>query len=385
MSGEPQLLRINPENRQSDRIEEVDFARLGLKERRDIQEWVADNPGILGDDLLIIGKEFSGFDLTNERLDLLAVDRDGRLVIIELKRDDSGADAHWQAIKYASYFTRTTEEQIVGLVASHRSESKEQAFNRLLEHLDADDLSALNNDQRIILASHRFAPEVTSAALWLNHKVPTEDLITCVKLTPYRDEQTESLYVQASTIIPVPGVDVVGVGSSVSPESGGAGSSLGAKLRETFGRNKNDEVTQFLRKVGQLAREGLTKEIRPDKRSRWGGAHGWGGRYYHLWYQRHPWRNWRLSYQIDLHPQDGEGEWQANAFFGYRSDIADLLEGVTVHPQQRFGKNWIEVNVGPNVLNDKFAGEIAEVIRSFIEHITPIIDGLENETGEDES
>ncbi len=102
MSGEPQLFRINPENRQSDRIEEVDFARLGLKESRDIQEWVADNPGILGDDLLIIGKEFSGFDRTNERLDLLAVDRDGRLVIIELKRDDSGADVHWQAIKYAS-------------------------------------------------------------------------------------------------------------------------------------------------------------------------------------------------------------------------------------------------------------------------------------------
>lgn len=62
MSGEPQLFRIDPKNRQSDRIEEVDFARLGLQERRDIQEWVADNPGILGDDLLIIGKEFSGFD-----------------------------------------------------------------------------------------------------------------------------------------------------------------------------------------------------------------------------------------------------------------------------------------------------------------------------------
>lgn len=38
MSGEPQLFRINPKNRQSDRIEEVDFARLGLQERPDIQE-----------------------------------------------------------------------------------------------------------------------------------------------------------------------------------------------------------------------------------------------------------------------------------------------------------------------------------------------------------
>ena len=41
MSGEPQLFRIDPLNRQPDRIEEVDFASLGFRERRDFQEWVA--------------------------------------------------------------------------------------------------------------------------------------------------------------------------------------------------------------------------------------------------------------------------------------------------------------------------------------------------------
>ena len=103
MSAEPRLFRIDPDNRESEAVTEVDFEQLGLRERRDIQEWVAANPRILGDDLLIVGKEFSGFDRTNERLDLLAVDGAGRLVVIELKRDDSGTDVHWQAIKYASY------------------------------------------------------------------------------------------------------------------------------------------------------------------------------------------------------------------------------------------------------------------------------------------
>ena len=95
MSAEPQLFRINPENRESEKIAEVEFASLGFQERRDIQEWIAANPGILSEDLLIIGKEFSGFDKTDERLDLLALDADGKLVVIELKRDDTGADAHW--------------------------------------------------------------------------------------------------------------------------------------------------------------------------------------------------------------------------------------------------------------------------------------------------
>ena len=267
MSDEPQLYRVEPESRQSDRIEEVDFAQLGLRERRDIQEWVAANPGILGDDLLIIGKEFSGFDRTDERLDLLAVDSNGKLVVIELKRDDTGTDAHWQAIKYASYFQRATADVIVGMAASYWEESQEDAVTRLLQHLGTDDLNTLNNDQRIILASHRFAPEVPSAALWLNKKVSTEDLFTCVKLTPYQDTQKDTLYVQASTIIPVPGVDdyLVGVGHSPQRDPRESRSGFGARLTATFAESRNHETTPFVQKVRELALNGLPEGIRPDR------------------------------------------------------------------------------------------------------------------------
>ncbi len=176
MSSEPRLFKINPENKESEEMDAVDFAQLGLRERWDIQEWVAANADILGADLLIIAKEFSGFDRTKERLDLLAVDQDGKLVIIELKRDHTGTDAHWQAIKYASYLHHTKHEDIIRMLATHEKVSETDAEQRLQNHLEGDDLDILNNDQRIILASHRFAPEVTSAALWLNEKAP--DLIT---------------------------------------------------------------------------------------------------------------------------------------------------------------------------------------------------------------
>lgn len=57
--------------------------------------------------------------------------------------------------------------------------SESEAQSRLLDHLNLDDnLNALNHDQRIILASHRFAREVTSAVLWLNEKALGENLIT---------------------------------------------------------------------------------------------------------------------------------------------------------------------------------------------------------------
>ena len=383
MSSEPQLFRINPENRQSDRIQEVDFARLGLRERQDIQEWVAANPGILGDDLLIIGKEFSGFDRTNERLDLLAVDSNGRLVIVELKRDDTGADAHWQAIKYASYLHSATTDVIVRMVAEYWNESEADAVTRLLQHLDTDDLNGLNNDQRIILASHRFAPEVTSAALWLNQKGLGEDLITCIRLTPYQDMQTDALYLQASTIIPVPGIDdyLIGVGPSRQPERASSGGNFAANLQRAYARNQSDEVTRFLRNVGRMVREGLPPGIRPDKESRWGGGYP-DSRYYHFWYQHEPWSNWGVSYRINLYPhqQEPAGQWQAFVVFGEWEDIADFLTRSTINSDQHIESKSVWVDMGIDTLNDEFAGRIAETMRSFIERITPLVEEQANES-----
>ena len=386
MSGEPQLFRVDPQSRESERIEEVDFSRLGLKERRDIQEWVAANPGILGEDLLVIGKEFSGFDRTDERLDLLAVDPDGKLVVIELKRDDTGANAHWQAIKYASYLRRATAEQIVGMLAVYKNVSQEDSWEELVKHLGSDDLNVLNSDQRIILASHRFAPEVTSAALWLNDKATGEDLITCVTLTPYRDARTGSLYIQAATIIPVPGEEdyVIGIGSSSQHAARASGGSFAANLRKTFQRNRNDEVTPFVKKVGQLTLQELPDNIRPTRVGKWAAGQP-DFRYYNLWYTKPPWRNHLLCYRVTLRPQETD-TWLAIVRFKDERKLAlPRLESVQVHEDQESDEEGIFVRIGSDTLNDDFAGRIAGMLRHFIEKITPIVDNLEDENNEEEA
>ena len=66
----------------------ISFLYLGFREREHLQEWLEGNPEALGEELLIIQKEFSGFIETNERLDLLALDKKGNAVIIENKLDN---------------------------------------------------------------------------------------------------------------------------------------------------------------------------------------------------------------------------------------------------------------------------------------------------------
>ena len=100
MSNGSQLFKIDPATKQADPAREVDFAQLGFKEKQDIQEWIISNPSILGEELLVVAKEFSAFD------------KEGNLVIVELKRDDTGTGVHWQAVKDASYFQRAGPDHV---------------------------------------------------------------------------------------------------------------------------------------------------------------------------------------------------------------------------------------------------------------------------------
>ncbi|WP_216690522.1 hypothetical protein [Hymenobacter siberiensis] len=100
-------------------IEPVTFSSQGISERADLQEWLVANPISLGEPLLIIQKEFDGFDGTYERLDLLALDKEFNLVVIENKLDDSGRDVTWQALKYASYYASLSTQDIVRLYQSY--------------------------------------------------------------------------------------------------------------------------------------------------------------------------------------------------------------------------------------------------------------------------
>jgi hypothetical protein len=178
------------------------FGDLGFQERRHLQEWIAREPTALGEDLLIIQKEFAGFSDTQERLDLLALDRNGSLVIIENKLDDTGRDVTWQALKYASYCAALSKNDILRIFQDHLAceDPGARAEERLCEFLDKPFEELMLNSgvtQRIILVAARFRKEVTSTVLWLSN---FRLRIQCFKVTPY--SMGEDLYMNVEQIIP---------------------------------------------------------------------------------------------------------------------------------------------------------------------------------------
>jgi len=191
------MYKVDLQNKKLIEIPITAFSTLNLKERFDIQEWISGTPKILGEELLIIAKEL--ILLSGKRLDLLAIDKQGALVVIELKRDDSGSDVEWQAIKYASYCSSFTQGDLFKTYAEYLSSNDDDAQVKIEEFIDTE-LEELNQKQRIILVSKEFNSEVISAVLWLRD---FEVDITCVRLTPHLDDNG-NLFINSDIIIPLP-------------------------------------------------------------------------------------------------------------------------------------------------------------------------------------
>lgn len=199
------MYRIDQTANQVEKLKSRQFGELNLKERQHLQEWIAKNPDMLGEELLIIQKEFDGFSDTSERLDLLALDKDGALVIIENKLDDTGRDVVWQALKYTAYCSTLTTDQIIEIYQAYldkyeEGEDAKSSIQAFLGYEESEDEIHLNNtDQRVILVANNFRREVTATVLWLIGRGVD---IKCIKASPF--SLGNELLLQVDQIIPVP-------------------------------------------------------------------------------------------------------------------------------------------------------------------------------------
>ncbi len=158
---------------------------------------------------------------TNGRSDLTAVDNNGNIVLIEIKRDRKDIEHRreafeFQAIRYAaSYATIEKTDDLVKKVYApyiekYRSEfelgeltSFELGIRKLNEFLQVNDAQKnFNEKQRIILVASDFDEQTLSAVAWLNSN--SVDM-SCYRLTPYK--LNEDLFFYVEKLLPVTNYD----------------------------------------------------------------------------------------------------------------------------------------------------------------------------------
>lgn len=182
------------------------FDELKIWERNHIQEWIKNSSEILGEDLLVLSSEFNKFDKSNDRLDVLALDKKGNLVIIELKRDSMAGYADLQAIRYAALISTLTLKTVLPyFVDFYNKENKDahitsEKAEEIIQEFTDNDFIDFTQKPRIILCSENFSTELTTTVLWLLNHYGID--ITCVRIKPHKVKET--IIIVPTIIIPIP-------------------------------------------------------------------------------------------------------------------------------------------------------------------------------------
>lgn len=150
----------------SEEAEPRELQAGGLRFEEHLESWLERDIAMLSTDLVVVGRQV-------RNIDLVAVDDEGRVVVIELKRDQVPRDAIAQAVDYASLVSSWPAAKVIQMAEEYFSKADWLDFGSLDDAFLArfgknlEDIS-LNSSQRIILVGVRMEAGVERMVEWLS-------------------------------------------------------------------------------------------------------------------------------------------------------------------------------------------------------------------------
>lgn len=216
-------------------VDVVTFSELKMTEK-DLEEILVENIHLLDDDdndeensdsMVVVGRQVRNEG--NGRSDLTAIDKNGNLVLIEIKRDVKDIKARseaftFQAIRYvASYSKINTIDELVDKIYVPYLEKnppisipvgqnlRDYATDKIHRFLNQHNINDLSGKQRIILVAGDFDEQTLSAAAWLCKNGIN---ISCFRVTPNR--WNDQILIDVKQLLPLKDyvLDIAEPGSS---------------------------------------------------------------------------------------------------------------------------------------------------------------------------
>lgn len=200
----------------------VDFS--GRVSEARLEEWLIANPELAGEQLLVLGSQLAEFAEDKDRLDILALDRNGEIVLLELKVDSAFRLTDLQALAYAagysslppSHFVELLRKRLDKQADARGSTSSEAAQARIADFVDAVDEFeewAPSRRVRIKLIAPDYPKRVLNTVKWLGdvYAMPIEAIqcqlfedasgarsLTFERLLPLKSDDVFDLTVKAA-------------------------------------------------------------------------------------------------------------------------------------------------------------------------------------------
>jgi hypothetical protein len=173
------------------------LAAVSITERYDLQEYICNTPDAffkeIGQELFLLGKEVVPSKNVQDRIDLLAVDKEGTTVVVELKRGNHKLHM-LQAISYAGMISKWEPDDFLQLLDEDQQDS-------LSEFLEVE-LEDINRQQRIILIAEAYDYALLIGTEWLSEQYGLG--IVCCRIAVATDSATKAEYLVCSNVYPAP-------------------------------------------------------------------------------------------------------------------------------------------------------------------------------------
>ena len=191
------MLKIDRNSKRFSRLDTPTLADVSITERYDLQEFISNSPEAffkeIDQELFLLGKEIQPSNNVQDRMDLLAVDKEGTCVVAELKRGNHKLHM-LQAISYAGMISQWRPDDFLQLL----DHDQKEALTEFLE-VDTEDI---NRQQRIILVAEAYDYALLIGAEWLSEQFGVD--ILCCRIAVAKDSATDSEYLVCSNVYPAP-------------------------------------------------------------------------------------------------------------------------------------------------------------------------------------
>ena len=163
------LFRVDKEG-QFIRYAERDFKKENQEEV--LEFWLEHNPAYILEDenVLIIGRQVP----TNlgSIIDLLGIDREGNVVVIELKRDRTPRETIAQILEYASFVEGLSYSQLEHIFRDYCGEENPGLidYHRNYFQLEEGEAVAFNRNQKLIIVGQVITKEIKQTSAFLRKK-----------------------------------------------------------------------------------------------------------------------------------------------------------------------------------------------------------------------
>jgi hypothetical protein len=162
-----------------------------------LESWLEKSPWAIAQEPLIwIGRQTTAScEDTTIFPDLLGIDKDGKIVIVELKKGRAPREVVAQLLEYAAWVDELSDEAIYQLAENYFSKNSDLSGKQLkdlfFDTFELDEIPSLNQLQRLFVVAEEIPPPISRVCRFLRMSHGVD--VNCVKFSIYKTESNEIL------------------------------------------------------------------------------------------------------------------------------------------------------------------------------------------------